>query len=228
MIVDIILILILLVFILSGYRKGLILSLCSLLILVISCLGASVAQEALTPRVVEEFTPQLAAVFSEKLEDQVSAYTDGIIESAGDLGLTLGGQEVTLEDLIELLNKFGIDVETGAKDTMGDVAAPLVEAAATTIAAAVLDAVAGLIIFLGAFLIIFLILRTLELGINTVDHLPVIHTLNHLGGGFVGLLSGAFLLTMLMAILSQTGIISAETFQSPVSGMLHSFVSKFI
>ena len=228
MTVDIILLLVLVVCLLSGYRKGLILSLCTLLILVVSCLGASVAQEVLTPRVVEEVTPQITQAISEKLEEQVSMATENAIAEASQSGITIGGQEIPISDLIGLLNTFGLDVEESARNTASEISAPMVEAAAQAMAEAIVEAFAGFLIFLAAFLIIFLVLRTVELGINTVDHLPVIHTLNHLGGGIVGLVSGAFTLVMLMALLTQTGVLPEETFSGPVSGLLYEFVGKMI
>lgn len=228
MTVDIILLLVLIVCILSGYRKGLILSLCTLLILVVSCLGASVAQEVLTPKVVAEVTPQLTQSISEALEEQVSTATENAIANASESGIVIGGQEITLGDLIDLLNTFGLDVEASAQNAASDISAPLVEAAAQSMAETIVGAFAGFLIFLAAFLIIFLVLRTVELGINTVDHLPVIHTLNHLGGGVVGLLSGAFTLVMVMALLNQTGALPEDVFAGPVSGFLQEFVAKFI
>ena len=227
MTVDIILILVLIVFILSGYRKGLILSLCSLLILVVSCLGASVAQEVLTPKVVAELTPQITASISESMEEQVTLATENAIADASESGITIAGQEITLGDLTNLLKTFGLDVEQSAQNTASDISEPLIEAAAQTMAEAIVEAIAGLLIFLAAFLIIYLLLRTVELGINTVDHLPVIHTLNHLGGGVVGFISGAFFSVMIMALLSQTGAFPEDTFAGPVSGILHEFVLKF-
>ena len=50
MAVDLILLLVFVVAILSGYRKGIIMALCTLVILVISCFGASAVQRALPPR----------------------------------------------------------------------------------------------------------------------------------------------------------------------------------
>lgn len=226
MTVDIILLLILLVFILSGYRKGLILSLCTLLILIVSCLGASVAQEMLTPKVVSELQPQLTQTISEQLEEQVTVSVDEALDEASNAGITIAGQPVTLGDLLELLSRFGIDVEQSAQNAASDIASPIVESAAATIAYAILNAVVGFVIFVAAFLIIFLVLRVIELCINTVDRLPVVHTLNHLGGGLVGFLNGAFFLLMAMAILTQTGLLSEESLQGPFSGLLYSFTAK--
>lgn len=228
MTVDIILLLILIVFVLSSYRKGLILSLCTLLILVVSCLGASVAQEMLTPKVVAELHPQLTETIMVQMEDQVTASVDQALADASDAGISIAGQPVTIGDLLDLLERFGLEVEQSAQNAASDIAAPIVESTASAMATAILNAVVGFLIFVAAFLIIFLILHAVELGINTVDRLPVIHTLNHLGGGLVGLISGAFFLTMVMTIVTQTGLASAETFQGPVSGLLYGIVARIL
>jgi hypothetical protein len=225
MTVDIILLLILLVFMLSGYRKGLILSLCSLLILVVSCLGATVAQQALTPKISEYLKPQVTAYVSEVLEEQVAENTDAALESSG---VTIGGESVSLEELLGLLQRFGIDAEATAQSTVSSASQPLIAGVSEAISDTVTDALSGLLIFLAVFLVIFLLLRSLELGLNTVDRLPVIHTLNHLSGGLIGLISGAFLLTVGMAVLVQADVVTDSTFQGPVSTLLRLLVAQFL
>lgn len=220
MVIEIILLLILIVFVLSGYRKGLVLSLCSLLILLVACLGASIAQDTLTDRVVEQLHPQLSESISEQLEGQVSTSVGDALDNVGDAGLSIGGKSVTVDDIIDLLAKFGIDVKQSTQDAAGDLTAPVVASAADAISLAILNAVVGFLIFVAAFLVIYLVLRVVELGINTVDRLPVVHTLNHLSGALVGLISGAFVLVTFMTILSRTGLLSEDTFSGPVSGLL--------
>jgi uncharacterized membrane protein len=142
--------------------------------------------------------------------------------------VTIGGQTVSLEELMELLQRFGLDAETTVQDTVSAVSDPLVETAAEAVSAAITEALAGLLIFLAVFLIVFLLLRSLELGLNTVDRLPVIHTLNHLSGGLIGLISGAFLLTVGMAVLVQSGAVTETTFQGPVAVLLRQLVTRFL
>jgi hypothetical protein len=225
MTVDIILLLILLVFMLSGYRKGLILSLCSLLILVVSCLGATVSQQALTPKISAYLKPQVTAYVSELLEEQVAENTGAALESTG---VTIGGESVSPEELLSLLQRFGIDAEATAQEAVSSASEPLIDGAAEAISDTVTDALSGLLIFLAVFLVIFLLLRSLELGLNTVDRLPVIHTLNHLSGGLIGLVSGAFLLTVGMAVLVQADVVTDSTFQGPVSTLLRLLVAQFL
>lgn len=215
---DIILLLVLIVFVLSGYRKGLILSLCALLILVVSCLGASVAQEVLTPRVTERVVPQVTEVIAQTLTERI--HGEDTLTQEQDMGVTIGGQY--LGTLMDLLDSLGLPVEESEVET--DITTPLVTAAAETMAEVIVNAFAGTVIFLGAFLMIYLLLRTLELGLNMVDRLPVIHTLNHLGGGVIGLVSGALVLVMASALLRGTGVFPETAFSGPVSHLLRSIV----
>lgn len=218
MTVDIILLLVFIVFVLSGYRRGLILSLCSLLILVLSCLGASVAQEVLTPRVTERMMPQVTELIEEKLEDTLEESTEHALTESGDS--VVGAQVDSIAQL------FGIDLDAVLGEAAEQVAEPLIARAAQAMAQAFVEAFAGTLIFMAAFLIIYLLMKSLELGINTVDRLPVIHTLNHLGGGVIGGVSGAFTLVMVMALLRGTGVFPEDSFSGPVSGLLEQIVGS--
>jgi hypothetical protein len=196
------------------------------LILVVSCLGATVAQQALTPKVSEYLKPQVTAYVSELLEEQVAESTDAAL--SGSAGVTIGGQSISLDELMALLQQFGIDAETNVQSAVSSASEPLVEAAAEAVSDALTEALSGLLIFLAVFLVIFLLLQSLELGLNAVDRLPVIHTLNHLSGGLIGLISGAFLLTVGMAVLVQADVVTDSTFQGPVSTLLRLLVAQFL
>ena len=87
---------------------------------------------------------------------------------------------------------------------------------------------AGLLIFLVGYLVIYLVLRGLCLIINLVDLVPVVHTLNHTGGGIIGALTGALLLCIVMGLLVQTGLASQETFGGPVSQLLRLIVERVL
>lgn len=219
MTVDLILLLVLIVFILSGYRRGLILSLCSLLILIISCLGASAAQEILTPRITAQLTPQVTAIISQNLETVVAESAgNALSESGSSIGTQIGGISQIL----------GLDLDQAIENAVESAAAPLVASAAQALAESLVNAFAGTLVFLAAFLILYLLLRSVELGFNAVDRLPVIHTLNHLGGGVVGCISGAFTLVMISALLKNTEFFPDETFSGPISLLLQSVVAKIL
>ncbi len=228
MAVDLILLLVFVVAILSGYRKGIIMALCTLVILVISCFGASAVQRAFTPQAVEWMKPKVAEYIQAQISTEVENSTQNALEETGELGLTIGGQQITLKDLADLLGKFGLDVQESAKNTAQDITAPLAESVAHAVSRAIVQAVAGTVIFLLAFLVIFLVLRLAVLLINVVDRLPVVHTLNHAGGAVLGGIAAAFCLTMITAVLVQSGLLPKNAAAGPVAQLLRTIAERAV
>jgi hypothetical protein len=211
---------------LSGYRKGLIVSLCSLLVLVIACLGATVAQETLTPKLSEQLEPRVTAYVENLLAEELESYTGDKVSGVTDQEIALGDN--SLGTLGDLLQQFGIDAESEAQSAVSAASAPVLEEASARIAEAIVEKTAGLVVFWAAFVILFLVLHSALLVVNVVDRLPVLHTLNHLGGGLVGLISGAFLLVMAMAVLVGAGLATEDTFQGPCAEFLRQLVGKIL
>ena len=216
MLLEIILILIMLVMAVAGYRKGIIMSMVSLLILMVCCLGAFVAQRQLTTSVEEWMEPKIETVIQEKLEQAFADSTENATETVEDIGITIGGTQVTVEDLVELLGRFGIDAETAVQDAATDAAKPLITQYAEQIAHAITEWTAGLLVFLIAFLMIYLVLHAVELVINLADHIPVVHTLNRVAGAMIGVISAVFLITMLTGAFARAGMLNRVTSSGPL------------
>ena len=117
MLIDVILALFLIYCGISGYRKGLVMSLMSVLMVVICCLGATAAQRLLAPTVTEYLEPQVARAIEPQIERQIELETRNVLEQAEDTGLTVGGRRMTMGDIVELLERFGLDVEDSLADT---------------------------------------------------------------------------------------------------------------
>lgn len=228
MAVDIILLLIFVVCILSGYRKGLILSLCTLLMLALSCLGAAAVQQAFTPKVANWMEPKVTSYVAGVIRDGVETSTESAMEQTGEVGLTIGGQQVTLGDLAGILSGFGLDVQESVQGAAQNVAEPLVQSVAKSISQSIVTSVAGLLIFLGAFLVIYLLLHSISLILNLVDRLPVVHTLNHAGGAVIGGVSCALVLTVLMGLLVNSGAMEQSSFGGPVAQLLRSIAERIV
>lgn len=226
MLIDVILLLILLVCALSGYRRGLLMSLMSLVVIVLCCFGASVAQRALTPKAVAYMEPLLTETIQEGIETQLETETQQALEDAGNTGLIIGGQSMSLSDLAELLGRFGIDVEAQVTEKTSTALAPAVEAAAQAAAEAIAEQLAGTVIYFLAFLILYLVLHSIALAVNVVDRMPVIHTMNRLGGVVLGLLGGLWVMTASLAVLSQAGLALPEP--GPLTRALTSLVERIL
>ena len=228
MTVDIILLLIFVVCVLSGYRKGLILSLCTLLMLALSCLGAAAVQQALTPKVSGWMEPKATSYLVDVIQDGVEDSTENALEQTGKVGLTIGGKQVTLNDLAGILSGFGLDVQESVQGAAQTVAEPVVQSIAKSISQSVVSSLAGLVIFLVAFLLIYLLLRAVSLIVNLVDRLPVVHTLNHAGGALIGAVSCALFLTVLMGLLVKSGAMEQGSFGGPVAQLLRSIAERIV
>lgn len=217
MLIEVILLLFLLTCCLSGYRKGLIMSLGALLILVLSSLGATVAQEALAPRAVEAIEPKVQQVVREQFQRELEEQTQESIEGAGDVSFNLGGEQMNSDRLMGMLGALGISMEAQVAEGTTQVMGPVLDAAAQALARSVVEPVAELVIYLAAFLILYLLLHSLTLALNVVDRLPVIHTLNRAGGAVLGLLGGFLVLVVLIVVCRRTGWLPEDLGKGPLS-----------
>lgn len=211
MIVDVILLLILLVCALSGYRRGLLLGLMSLLVAVLCCLGATAARNTLTPRAVEWLEPRLEAAILPSVETELRQEARQTLEQAGEVGFTVAGQTMTVSDLTAFLRQFGIDVETTVTEGAADALEPVAQAAARALARTFAEKLAGALIFFGVFLILYLALRSVALAVNLVDRLPVIHGFNRAGGLLLGLGGGLLVMVIGTAVCAEAGLLPGET-----------------
>lgn len=211
MLIDVIIILVLVYCVLSGYRKGLIMSLLGLVVLVASCVGAGYAQSAFTDTAAQALEPKLVEIIQPKLSEQLTADTQSALDSAGQTGITVGDTSMTLEDLMALLEKLGLDVEESVTEETTQALEPAVEAATVSIARALSQQLAGALIFIAAFLAIYLVLQSLVLVFDVVDRLPVIHGINHIGGGILGLVEALLVLLAAAAVLTRAGLLPQET-----------------
>lgn len=226
MLIELILLLFLVTCCLSGYRKGLVMSLGVLLILALSSLGATVAQEALAPRAVEAIEPKVQQVVREQLQRELEEKTQGAVEGAGDVSFSVGGEQVDLGGLMGMLGALGIPVETQVTEGANQALSPALDAAAGAVARALVEPVAELVIYLAAFLILYLLLHSLTLALNVVDRLPVIHTLNRAGGAVLGLLGGLLVLTVLTVVCRRTGWLPEEFGKGPLSMLFEGLADK--
>lgn len=204
---DVLIVAILLFYFLRGRKKGLVLTLCSLLAIFVAIIGARIASKALTPVVSNalqsHFTPaietQLGQSIDQELNDTFVEHEDGAI--------------------VSILKSMGLynDLIQAISDTVTDQAAQTVHDVAVALARSVADAVAGVLVFLIAFIVILVLWFLLSRVLNLATRLPVIHTLNHLLGGLIGLVQGMLILFLVGWVLRLLGgVIPEETVEQTV------------
>lgn len=187
MVYDLVILAILILFALWGLHRGLILTLCSLVALLVAFVGASLVSNFWAPSVAGWLQPLLQPTTS-------SAVEAALPEGAADA-------ELPLERLIILLDEA--DLPFGLDEFVSDLreegvpvlsAGSLVDSVSASLAAKLANAIARVGLFLLSFLVILILWRLLARALNLVARLPGLHMLNKLGGLVLGVFQGAILL----------------------------------
>lgn len=195
---DIVLFVVLGIFMLQGKKRGLLLSLCGLLAVIVAFMGASMVADFFAPQVSATLEPQIATA----LETQLNQHF-------GSSSLVLDSQDVSGNDLVAALQGIGLyDVAIHA---LSDIIDSNISSTATeliaAVAASVAESIAYLIIFVISFLIILVLWNILSRAVDLVTRLPGLNALNRTGGALFGLLKGSLLLFLCAWALSYMGTV---------------------
>ncbi len=216
-IIDLILLLILILFMYTGFRKGLISTLAGLLSFIIALVGANLLARACTPTVANWIAPSIETALVEKIQttpdpqdttssvSPSSEYTESTSNPHSD-----GETDQTMSEensLISVLQQLGL--YDSVTQYITDATEQQVTAAGTSIAKILSLSLASLVAFWVLFLLFLILLRIvlgiLVRGLNLVARLPVLHQLNHIGGLLIGLLQGIVVLFLIACLLPLLG-----------------------
>lgn len=208
---ELIVVAILAAFVLLGIKRGLVLSLCGLVGVLIAFGGAGVLARTLSPMVADALEPKFAAAIEEQLDQQIQAS----LEENGQIGEEAPTPDtLPLQDVLNALRDMGFyeplinSVNEAVENGMTQVAA----SAAAKVAAAIAQSVAYLILFLVGFVVILILWKVVSRALDLVARLPVLHFLNKTLGGVFGLLQGCLILFIAAwAIQFMGNLIPAET-----------------
>ncbi len=187
-----IVIVVLVLFVVLGMKRGFVLALCGLLGVVVAFAGASILAGALSPLVGEALEPHFAAAIEEQLNESMQ-HTEYISDQGGVATLP---EEVPLSGVLDALRDMGLyeslidTIDQAVENGMTEVAA----SAAAKVAAAMAQSVAYLILFLVGFLVIIILWKAVSHALDLVTRLPVLHFLNRTMGGVFGFVQGCLVL----------------------------------
>ena len=200
LILDLIVLAVLILFAALGAWRGLILSLCGLIAVMVAVLGASFAARTLSPLVADALEPRFAAAIEEQLNESLR-------EQAQEGAAALTPEEVPLSGVLDALREMGfyeslIDrVDQAVEAGMTHAAA----SAAAQVAAAVAQSAAYAILFLAAFLFLLIVWKLISHALDLVARLPGLHFLNKTGGALFGLIQACILLWIALWLLQFWG-----------------------
>lgn len=215
---DLVILVVLLLFSFWGMHRGLILTLCSLLAVLVAFVGSILISNLLAPSV------------SKWIQPAVSPSVTSAVQSA--LPEEISEAELPIEDLLILLDEaelpMGLDqfLPDLQKDDMLILTADsLVESLSNALTVKLSNAIACIGLFLVFFVLILILWHLLGRTLDLVARLPGLHMLNKAGGFVLGAFRGALLLFVCAWVVRWLwgGLIPAEAAEQ--SKLLHFFMT---
>lgn len=189
--VDIFMAACLLLALVLGVRQGFLQSLARVAIIIVALLGAAWLAEHLADPAAKWLEPMLTEKIQQQMEDGQAAAADDPSLAAAGLLETFGFSGDALEKLVE-----------SATEKAQEVGQTLLSAVVST----VLRSVAYAVVYLVSFLLLLLLLRLLLAPLHLFTKLPVVHGINAVLGGALGLVKGALLLFFAVWLLRRLQI----------------------
>ena len=221
LIYDLAILAVLLLFVWLGCKRGLVLTLCSLLAVFVALIGASALSDALAEPVAKAIEP----VVTQSIHDTVTSYH----QRAPEVGATSQDEadwlaQLPLEEVLEPLqeSKFFQGFAESFEKAVDDKATEIVTHAVQELAHYVAVQLARTVIFAVAFIAILAAWFFLSRALDLVARLPVLSTVNAWGGGAAGLLKGA-LVVFIAVWLFRDSCIPREAVEGSV--LLHFFAT---
>ena len=200
-IIDAVVVLILVGFTIFGVKRGLLQTLAGLVIAVVALVGAGMIAATFSGPAAKLAAPVIQKHITSRVEEAMAIQTGGAPEEAGE--------ETRMEDLLALL---GLDEDV--RGSLAEQAEEQIRDAGASIVSAVVESVVGSVaygvLFILSFLLLLLMLHVLVGAMDLVMKLPLLHGLNTLGGGALGLIEGTLVLFLAVWAARRLGI-SFET-----------------
>ena len=234
LILDIVIVVILLLFAIGGCRRGLIMSVFSLLAVVVAIAGALFLSKALAPTVTEWVMPlvedkvvsTVENVIPEEITEVFNNLAPGetIKDAIADLMpddfvLDENTALPSMEKIKEYLDNSSLDLPEEVRTFINQIDDEDIEAiaesssmeevvgvATTTVA----EVVVRVILFLLIFVVILILWKVLARTLDLVSRLPVLNSMNKLGGFLFGVLRGMLLLFLVAWVLHRIPTVTEQ------------------
>ena len=200
-IIDAIVVVVLLAFAIWGARQGLVRALAGLVMVIVALVGAGMIAATFSGPAARLAAPVIQKHITSRVEEAMAVQTDSTPEEVGE--------EPRVEDLLVLL---GLDEDV--RGSLAEQAEEQIRDAGASIVSAVVESMVGSVaygvLFILSFLALLLMLHVLAGAMDLVMKLPLLHGLNTLGGGALGLIEGTLVLFLAVWAARRLGI-SFET-----------------
>lgn len=187
-VMDIVLIAVLAISIILGFARGLIRSLLSVVIFVLALLGAA----------------WIANAYTQDVSDWVQPYVEEFVLQEVETSLGLPAATATA----------AAPGDNALMDGLGDMMQQMLQSALSAGMTALDSAVAGIVhtvvyalLFILSLIVLQWVLKLITIPFRLVEKIPVVGTLNRIGGGVLGLILGVLICFLIAAIVKTIGFI---------------------
>ncbi len=178
-------------FVWRSWKKGLLLSLCGLVVALLAFWGAGFLADLLDAPMADAIQPKLASAIEDNISDYMDPHYDDLSPADPIDGLReMGG-----------LYEWVADTLAETRASMDSMVLDTVQGVARAAAQAIAVQIAHTVIFALAFVLLFILLTLLLHALNLVAKLPGLNFCNGLGGGLIGLAKGVVILFVAVACL---------------------------
>lgn len=194
---DFVMIAILVLFFVLGWKKGLLLSLCGLAVVAVSFLAAGFLADSFDKPLADAIQPKLQAAIEKNVNEYMTTYHDGM-----DSDDALPDNVLNIWDGMRDMGGIYAWCADSVEDTINQFSRHLDLSEMFSIAAnRVATQLAHHIIFAIAFILLTILLTLLLHALDLVAKLPGLHFCNGLGGGLIGLVKGVLVLWVAVVVL---------------------------
>lgn len=249
LIFDLAIVVVLLLFALWGRHRGLILSVFSLVAVVVAIAGGLFLSKALAPTVTEWVMPlvedKVVSTVETVIPEEVTevfnnlapgeTIKDAIAELLPeDFVLDENAALPSMEQIREYLNNADLELpeevhnlldQFNDKDVEAIAESKSVEEVVSTAASTVVEVIVRVVLFLLIFVLILILWTVLARALDLVSRLPVLNSMNKLGGFLFGLVRGALLLFLIAWVLHRLPTVTEQLIPAEVYEKTH--VLKF-
>lgn len=239
LIYDAVILILLLLAVAQGYRRGFVLTLCGFLAVFVAFIGATFLSDALAGPVSQAIRPviqqSITHAMEQSLEEQGWSLPEDNIQTDGSQadGSQAGGEntgeepdpldQFSLDQVLSLLQDSAlVQAFTGAiRDAVGQGVLDVTAGAARAVSDYIARQVARMALFLVSFVVVLVCWLLLSRVLDLACRLPVLSTLNHWSGAALGLIKGGALLFIACWLLR--GLLPQEAVRDSV--LLRFFVT---
>ena len=209
---DLILLVVLILCIVVGMRRGFIMTLCGLLAIVIALVGAKAAADQFSPMIEKAITPRIESVVTVQLNESVK---DTVEDTTGWENKDANGENSGILGILQQSETYQAAV-SAIQDSIAKGMESTMQTAAGSMAKEIAHPLSWGVVYVIAFLVILLLWNLISKALDLVAKLPVLHFFNRLLGGAFGLIKGVIIVGGIAWLILSLGLLPQATIQESI------------